>query len=106
LTAPHAPTPDDSTELSPHEQRLLVAIEDDLRAADPSFVQPFDTATGLQAQPRAIHDHRGLLIAVLLIILAVLLMPQSWHAVLGLLITFGLLPWLLLRTARLDPSSP
>jgi hypothetical protein len=98
MAAAHAPDPDDSVTLSPREKRLLASIEDELWSSDPEFGLHMTTggATGREWSWTA--DSYGAAAAgVLLFLVVAAVLPPSWRAVLGLVLTLGVLPWLLLR---------
>jgi hypothetical protein len=94
-------------ELSQHEKQVLALIEHDLATSDPAFARRMQVGVGAsgRVQPRPVAGHGVVAASVLVVLLVVALMPQSWQSVLGLALTLGLLPALLLRTtARGTPG--
>jgi hypothetical protein len=104
MPSPHPPTPDEPSELSGREQKILAAIEDDLLATDPTLARHLECADWPRAgtRSRAAARQGALLIdALIILIAAAAVMPPEWRHVFGLLTTLLLVPWiLLLHTGR------
>jgi hypothetical protein len=104
MPSPHPPTPDEPSELSVREQKILAAIEDDLLAADPTLARHLECADWPRVGTRSrAASRRGVLLidALIVLIAAAAVIPPDWRHVLGLLTTVLLVPWiLLLHTGR------
>ncbi len=85
-------------ELSQHEKQVLALIEHDLSASDPAFARRMQVGVGAPGRVQPVAGHGVVAASILVVLLVVALMPQSWQSVLGLALTLGLLPALLLRT--------
>lgn len=84
--------------LSPHEQRILTAIENELSEKDPTLVATFIntrwSSPALQRFPLSAR-HTGLLILVLLaLVLLHTLVPQLGLAGLAILTGMLIVPWI------------
>ena len=100
-----APGPDDPIALSAREKRILADIEDQLWSCDPEFGQR------MTAGPRAgrggswtAHGYRAAVAAVLLLLVVTAVLPPYWRAILGLVLTLGVLPCLLLWACERSTS--
>jgi Flp pilus assembly protein TadB len=94
--------PDEPGELSAREKKILDRIEDDMLTADPTLAHQMTPAAWPRpgGRWRAAARHGALLIAALIIlIIAAAALPPTWWAVLGLLTTVLLVPWILLFPA-------
>jgi hypothetical protein len=104
MPTPYLPTPDEPSELSAREQKILASIEDDLLAADPTLARHFQCAYWPRAVTRSrAAARRGVLLidALIILIAAAAVTPPDWRHVLGLLTALLLVPWiLLLHTGR------
>ena len=119
--------------LSPYEKTILAAVEEELRAGDPSLAaalsqDPPSSATTAPSPVRHGREHAGSswsalpagtrygmpLLAVVLFLAAQPLMPPSWRAVLGVALWLVVLPLAFLwffgtaerRGARHDGPTP
>jgi len=96
-SGPHEPAP-----LSPREQKILAAIETELLCSDPDLHLRMRALAIGPARSWAARGHR-VAAAVVLLLLVIAVLPPVWLAVLGLVLTLGVLPWLLL--CRLERHS-
>ena len=100
MTASSTPGHDDHDALSERERRVLAGIERDLAASDPRLVVEFTRRRRYRPAPRwwpLSGPSTGLLLVGLLVLVLVgALLPASWWAVLGLVTTLVVVPWLLL----------
>jgi Flp pilus assembly protein TadB len=89
--------PDDATPLSPREKHILASIEDAQWRRDPEFALRMATPAAGPGQARTVDRHGTAVTAILLLLVLATVLPPTWRAVLGLVLTLGVLPWLLLR---------
>lgn len=91
--------PDDRGSLSPWERRVLADIEHDLATSDPGLADLLNRRAALRAQRRwpLSGPSTGLLVVALTVLVLVgALLPASAWAVLGVVTTLVVIPWLLL----------
>jgi hypothetical protein len=104
MTASSTPGHDDHDALSEWERRALAGIERDLAASDPRLVRRFSRPRRHRSEPRwwpLTVPTTGLLLVGLLVLAVVgSLLPASWWAVLGLVTTIVVVPWLLLAVTE------
>jgi hypothetical protein len=107
MTMSSHPGPDDHDALSPWEHRVLAAIEHEMAASDPRLVQELGSWRH-RGTPRwwpLSGRATGLLILGLLVLVLVgALLPASRWAVLGVVTTLVVVPWLLLALAEKNHS--
>jgi Protein of unknown function (DUF3040) len=89
--------PDDAMPLSPQEKQILASIEDEQWRRDPEFAVRMATPAAGPGQARTVGRHGTAVAAILLLLVLATVLPPTWRAVLGLVLTLGVLPWLLLR---------
>jgi hypothetical protein len=96
--------PDDHNTLSPWERRVLAGIEDDLAASDPSLAQEMGgrrhRATSSRWWPLSAPSTAILFVGLLVLVLVGALLPASAWAVLGVVTTLLVVPWLLLAATE------
>ena len=95
MAASYASGPRDPAPLSAREQRILAAIEDELWCSDPDLGLRM-TAAGIRRRHSRAAGGFGVAAAVVLLLVLLAALPPAWRAVLGLVLTLGVLPWLLL----------
>jgi hypothetical protein len=102
MTAAFHSNPDSSDPLSAREQRILASIENDLAGTDPGLAKAMadDGWTRIWSSPLGHLTPRGVLTGTVLLLAPGALMPASWWAVVGLLVVFVGLPWLVLGVTR------
>jgi Protein of unknown function (DUF3040) len=64
-----------------------------------------ERASSWGAMP-VVAEHGAMLLVVVPILVALALMPPSWRAALGLVLTLVVLPWIILRSVRQPPGPP
>jgi hypothetical protein len=94
--------PDDAMPLSPREKQILTAIEDEEWRCDPEFA--VHMATSGARRGRSAGGPGTAVAAVLLLFVVATVLPPTGRAVLGLVLTLGVLPWLLLWRLERDTS--
>jgi Protein of unknown function (DUF3040) len=103
MTASSNPDPDDQDALSPWERHVLAGIEHDLAASDPRLVQELSNR-GQGSAPRwwplSAPTTVLLFVGLLVLVLVSALLPASWWAVLGIVTTLVVVPWLLLAATE------
>jgi Flp pilus assembly protein TadB len=104
MPASSASGPNEPAPLSPRERRVLAAIEDELRSAGTELDLPTTAATSGSVRVWTADNYWAAAAAALLVLLVIAVLPPSWRAVLGLALTFGVIPWLLLRTVARESS--
>lgn len=104
MPASYASGPDDTPPLSPREKRILAEIEDDLRNSDPEFTMRVAATATRLGRPRAADGYGTAAASILLLLVLSAVLPPSGRAVLWLVLTLGVLPWLLLRRPKHDNS--
>jgi hypothetical protein len=96
------PGPDDHDALSAWERRVLADIEEDLSATDPGLAHAMARRPRVPSRaevrwwPMSLRSTLLLFVALALLIVAAALVPASWSALLGLITTVVIIPWLLL----------
>lgn len=99
MTASSTPGHDDHDALSEWERRVLAGIERDLAASDPRLVQKLNSRERYRSMPRwwplSVPATGLLVVGLLVLVLAGALLPASGWAVLGLVTTLVVVPWLL-----------
>ena len=103
MTRSSNPGPDDHGALSPWERRVLADIEDDLVASAPGLADEMGRKAAGRAQrwwPLSVRSTCLLFIALTVLVLVGALLPTSWWAVLGVVTTVVVLPWLLLAATE------
>jgi hypothetical protein len=99
MTASSTPGHDDHDALSEWERRVLAGIERDLAASDPRLVQELSSRGRYRSTPRwwpvSVPATGLLVVGLLVLVLAGALLPASGWAVLGLVTTLVVVPWLL-----------
>jgi hypothetical protein len=99
MTASSTPGHDDHDALSEWERRVLAGIERDLAASDPRLVQELSSPGRYRSTPRwwpvSVPATGLLVVGLLVLVLAGALLPASGWAVLGLVTTLVVVPWLL-----------
>jgi DUF3040 family protein len=91
-----APGPDDRTPLTPRERQALASIEDSLWDTDPEYAWRM-SATATEPHRPVTGSLSGTAAAALLLLSVGALLPPSVRAVLGLVLTLVVLPWLILH---------
>jgi Protein of unknown function (DUF3040) len=98
--------PAGSGRLSPWEQRVLDRLEADLTGSDPDFARrmtrragPWTALLRVAPFPVALGWLVWLVGALIVLVVAAALMPATGWALLGLITTLVVLPWLLLCAA-------
>ena len=86
----HEPAP-----LSLREQKILAAIETELLCSDPDLHLRMTVLAIGRARSWAARGHR-VTAALVLLLVVIAVLPPAWLAVLGLVLTLGVLPWFLL----------
>jgi hypothetical protein len=105
MTASSTPGHDDHDSLSERERRALAGIERDLAASDPRLVQRLSRARPYRSAPRwwwplSVPTTGLLLVGLIVLVVVGSLLPASWWAVLGLVTTLVVVPWLLLAVTE------
>jgi hypothetical protein len=104
MTASSTPGHDDHDALSERERRVLADIERDLAASDPRLVGEFSRPRRYRPAPRwwplSVPSTGLLLVGLLVLVFVGALLPASWWAVLGLVTTLVVVPWLLLAVTE------
>jgi hypothetical protein len=93
------PGPDDSSPLSARERQVLEGIEVDLAASDPHLAREMARRAGhgpVGWWPMSARCTVLLVLAQLVLVVASVLVPASWWAVLVLVTTLVVVPWFLL----------
>jgi hypothetical protein len=107
MTASHTPGPDGHDALSSWERQVLAGIEDDLAASDPGLADEISRAA-MRAQrwwPLSGRSTGLLVVGMSILVLVGVLLPASAWAVLGVVTTLVVVPWLLLAaTEKRHPS--
>jgi Protein of unknown function (DUF3040) len=107
MTTSSTPGHDDHDALSEWERRVLAGIERDLAASDPRLVRELNRRRPYRSAPpwRPLSvPATGLLIAGLLVLVLVgALLPASAWAILGVVTTLVVVPWLLLAATEKNP---
>jgi hypothetical protein len=105
---PTPPPPDpDPDGLSPWERQVLARIEDDLATTDPRLADEMNHRTAasvLRWWPLSARSTFLLVVALSVLAVAGALVPAAWWAVLGLVTTLVVVPWLLLAAIEKKPS--
>ncbi len=104
MPASYASGPDDTPPLSPREKRILAKIEDDLRNSDPEFTMRMTATATRLGRPSAADGYGNAAASILLFLVLSAVLPPSGRAVLWLVLTLVVLPWLLLRRPKHDNS--
>ena len=90
---------DDHDALSEWERRVLAGIERELAASDPRLVEELARPRRYRPAPRwwplSVHATGVLFVGLLVLVVAGALLPAAWWAVLGLVTTLVIVPWLL-----------
>ena len=103
MTTSSSPGPDDHDALAPWERQVLADIEDDLSASDPRLADEMSWYAAGRAQhwwPLSVRSTCLLFIALTVLVLVGALLPTSWWAVVGVVTTLVVLPWLLLAATE------
>jgi hypothetical protein len=104
MTASSTPGHDDHDALSEWERRALAGIERDLAASDPRLVRRLSRLRRNRPAPRwwplSLPTTGLLLVGLLVLVVVGSLLPASWWAVLGLVTTLVVVPWLLLAVTE------
>jgi DUF3040 family protein len=103
MTTSSNPGPDDHDALSPRERQVLDGIEHDLTASDPHLARELrNRGRGSMSRwwPLSAPSTGVLVLCLLVLVLVGTLLPASAWAVLGIVTTLVVLPWLLLATTE------
>jgi hypothetical protein len=95
--------PEDRDGLSPRERRLLADIEHDLAASDPGLADTLNRRAAVRSQrwwPLSGPSTCLLIVALTVLVLVGALLPASAWAVLGVVTTLVVIPWLLLAATE------
>ena len=95
--------PDDRDALSPWERQVLAGIEHDLAASDPGLADRLNRRAAVRAQrwwPLSGPSTCLLVVALTVLVLVGALLPASAWAVLGVVTTLVVIPWLLLAATE------
>jgi hypothetical protein len=96
--------PEDRGALSPREREVLAGIEHDLAASDPGLAELLNRRAAVRAQrwrwPLSGPSTGLLVVALTLLALVGTLLPASAWAVLGVVTTLVVIPWLLLAATE------
>jgi hypothetical protein len=95
MAASSASGPHESAPLSPREQKILAAIETELLCSDPDLHPRMRALAIGRGRAWAARGHR-VTAGVVLLLVVVAVLPPAWLAILGLVLTLGVLPWFLL----------
>ena len=97
MAASHTPGPDDPGGLSPHEQKILARIEDEIHTTDPALARRLANVDRSGTKLRAVARHGALLVAALVVLMvSAVVLPTHLMGLLALLTTLLLVPWILL----------
>ncbi|WP_219419947.1 DUF3040 domain-containing protein [Pseudonocardia nigra] len=99
MTRPSNSGPGDLDALSSWERQVLAGIEADLAAGDPCLAQEMSSCVRRStAEWWPLSARCTVLLFVVLVVLVLVgaLVPASWRAVLGLITTIVVVPWILL----------
>ncbi len=97
------PGPDDHDGLSPWERQVLVGIEHGLEASDPRLARELSNRSQAASPPWWPLSPPAtvlLLVGLLVLVLVGALLPASGWAVLGIVTTLVVVPWLLLAATE------
>jgi len=101
MTAPSAPGPHEAPRLSSRQQRILAGIEGDLTATDPALAHTMTWPAGIRGWwPISLAQSGSLVIGLLVLMIAAVLLPASWWALLAALTVLLVIPWMLLCTVE------
>ncbi|TWF76989.1 DUF3040 family protein [Pseudonocardia hierapolitana] len=105
MTASSTPGHDDPDALSEWERRTLAGIERDLAASDPRLDQRLSRPWRYRSAPPrwwplSVPTTGLLLVGLLVLVVVGSLLPASWWAVVGLVTTLVVVPWLLLAVTE------
>jgi Protein of unknown function (DUF3040) len=95
--------PDDRDALSPRERQVLAGIEHDLAASDPWLADRLNRRAAVRSQrwwPLSGPSTCLLVVALTVLVLVGALLPASAWAVLGVVTTLVVIPWLLLAATE------
>jgi Protein of unknown function (DUF3040) len=95
MAATSASGADEPVPLSPRERRMLAAIEDELVSSDPEFGLRMTATTLGRARVWTADSCCAAAAAVVLVLVVIAILPPSWRAVLALVFTLGVMPFLL-----------
>ena len=107
MPTPSQPDPGGGDGLSPWERQILAGIEDDLLTTDPRLANEMGhrrSRTMPGWWPLSARSTVLLFVALSVLVLAGALVPASWWAVLGLVTTLVVVPWLVLAAIEKNPS--
>lgn len=101
MTTSHNPGPNDHDALSPWERQVLAGIEHDLAASDPRLADEMSHPRGrLRWWPLSGATTVLLVVGMVVLVLVGALLPASAWAVLGVVTTLVVAPWLLLAATE------
>ncbi len=95
--------PEDRDALSPWERQVLAGIEHDLAASDPGLAEMLNGRAAVRSQrwwPLSGPSTGLLVVALTVLALVGALLPASAWAVLGVVTTLVVIPWLLLAATE------
>jgi hypothetical protein len=101
------PDPHEHDALSPWERQVLAGIESDLSTSDPGLADEMSGRVLVRAQrwwPLSIPSTGLLIVALTVLVLVGALLPASAWAVLGVVTTLVVVPWLLLAATERNHS--
>lgn len=99
--------PDDHDALSPWERQVLARIEGDLASSDPRLEDEMScraAGRGLRWWPLSARATGLLFVVLTVLVVAGAFVPASGWAVLGLITTLIVVPWLLLAATERNQS--
>jgi hypothetical protein len=103
MPASSRPDPDDQTALTSRERRVLAGIEQDLAESDPRLAKEMSNQGHRPAPgfwPLSVPSTGLLFLVLLVLVLVGAFVPASWWAVLGVVTTLVVVPWLLLAATE------
>lgn len=96
MPASYASEPDSPAPLSPREKRILAAIEDELWDSDPEFGLRMAAGAPRPGPSWTVGGYGTASAVVLLLLVFAAALSPAWRAILGLVLTLGVLPCLVL----------
>jgi hypothetical protein len=107
MTASSTPGHDDHDALSEWERRILAGIERELAASDPRLVRELTRRRRYRSAPRwwplSVPATGLLIVGLLFLVIVGALLPASAWAILGVVTTLVVVPWLLLAALERNP---